>query len=147
VAVAIRNQTVAAVVFAGAAIVRVGRYRLLKAAPERVARAIAQLAADHGAGHIVHEPTRAAERLLGATGLRREALTLAAAKEGVLGDPTTPHSALYDRLVGEHPELARFVRIQRAGPLVGATDWRRTVVLLAAALGIAYQRSSRSTSS
>ncbi len=144
-AVAVRNQVVAAIVVKGDELVYVARFSLRPTDHLRVAQRVHQLQLDYGAERVVLEDASTLTVALAECGLQPAVLTLAEAKLELLGDAEARHGVLYDRLVGDHPELVRFVRLLPGARRVATSDWRRTVVLLAAALGLTAERGRNNT--
>ncbi len=139
-AVVVRNQVAAAVLVSGDQILYVARFGLRPSDHSRAAKRVRQLQLDYAAERLVLEASSTLTKPLTACGLQPAVLTLAEAKLELLGHGDARHGVLYDQLVEDHPELVRFVRLLPGLHRVSHTDWRRTVVLLAAALGLASER-------
>lgn len=143
-AVAVRDQAVAATVVDDGNILLVQRFCMEPGDTNRVAAELRDLGRDYAVQRTVVE--RSSTSIISAcrrAGLRPVAVTLDEAKHELLGDANASHNALYDRMVEQHPQLERFVDIMPGTSRVLATAWRRQAVLLSAALGRAYQRTNQ----
>ena len=129
-----RHRTLAVVIVSPTRIVDVTR--ALAAGPscrQIVARTISQLAAEYGLEQIVVEPDSTPARALEDSSLRAKRRTLTDAARALLRAHDRPPRRLAQFALEQYPELERFACLQA----IRQGDRRRTVVLLAAALGYA----------
>jgi len=145
-AVALRNQVLAAAIICETEVVFVSRFSVRKTSKRCIAGRLHQLKIDYATAHLVIEQRSTLKAQLDSIGLQPVALTLAEAKQSLVDDRDAMHSALYDHLVLEHPELTRFVRLLPGPHRVSTLDWHKTVALLAVALGLAFERNKNNYS-
>lgn len=144
-ALAIRAGVAALVVLNGERVVDVNRLDLLKYLARKrrlvLVDAVQQLASDFAVNTVVAEPTTLRRLRLRSPRLTIKRLTLTIAASTILGtNEPARNGAIYNEIVRQLPKLARHVTIVARTGDVSVLDRRRTVVLLAAALGLACAR-------
>lgn len=152
--IAVRAGVVAIVVLNGRTIIDVVRCTVRARETSttdkhaHVINMIRALAVDYGATTIVVEPASPLLDALRRSGLHPLVMTVVEAKDRLLpkDDPHT-HAVLFEHLLCDHPELARFVTLLPGRPCLAISERGKTVVLLAGALGLAFENKQTLSSS
>jgi hypothetical protein len=112
------------------------------------ATAVASFAHDYGVRHVAIEPQSNLADYLVDMNLKVTRFSISMTKQVLKpGAEEMSHADLLHHLLDRYPKLTRFVNVLPVSGRVAMTERRRTVVLLAAALGIAAYREGHANNS
>lgn len=141
-----RAQHLVIAVFCSLEIVEIRRFRLAaraRSAWRVILDHLEQAAIDFDASMLIVEPDCPCEAAANESGLDVTRLAMADVFDACLPkDAPRTYARLFDRLVADRPRLIRLVRLRPGTLHVSMVDRRKTVSLLAVALGLAALRSA-----
>lgn len=147
VAACFRSPYLALVLIANHDVSALRRHCLASTArtPERQAERIARFATDYGASNIILEPGTGLAAALDALGFATTTTLIADAKRAFVRNASRDSNGeLFRTVIAEHPKLRRLVTVLNTGKVAESERWR-TILLLAAALGLATHRPATSS--
>jgi hypothetical protein len=150
IAVAYRSHGLGIAVLRGNEIVTVHRHRLTAGCHVRsaISKLVHKAIADHATTKLILEENSAAHQAMKKIdGLSIHLLSLPDAKRRLLPKETKPtHMNLFQHLLDLYPQLGRLVTVLRLSRRIAINEARRTVPLLAVALGLAAHHANASFS-